>query len=161
MQQEIIIKKGPKSQEEKQALIKQIMNKIVTGEIHEKTITENANNLNISRYTFREYLPLAYSQLEIKPEIQIKKAKDTRQFLIDSLMNDFKRCDDPTLRSVLSRNISSLLDSQEKSSMLIMQYKGEDKKDEVQTAEPGLFSRLLNQIDHNVKMAKKNKIIEV
>ena len=67
--------------------------------------------------------------------------------MIDTLINDFKRIEDPIQRNILSRNISSLLDSQEKSSMLLMQFKQEENKDEkVITSGTGLFTKYLSKI---------------
>ncbi len=145
----MIIRTGPKSQEEKEVIIKQIQNLIITGEIHEKTITENANQLSISRVTLREYLPIAYHGVDINPELLIKKVKDTRQFLIDVLMKDFNDCTDPLQRSFLSKNISAMLDSQEKSSALLMQFKEGNKKEEVITSGSGFFTKYLSKIPHH------------
>lgn len=161
MSQEIITKKGPKSKEDKQVIIKQIVNQIITGEIHERTLTDNAKAINISRYTYREYLPMAYSQIDLNPETQIKKVKDTRQFLIDNLLNDFKRCEDPIQRNLLSKNISSLLDSQEKSSLLIMQHKKEEEsKEKVITSGTGLFTDYLSKIPNPTITKEDEKLYD-
>jgi hypothetical protein len=139
---------GPKSNEEKETIIKEIQNLIITGEIHEKTITENADKLKISRFTFREYLPTAYQKLDIHPDTIIKRVKDTRQFMIDVLLRDFRKCDDPLQRNNLSKNISGLLDSQEKSSRLILAFEDENNKEEIITSGTGLFTKYLSKISN-------------
>lgn len=144
----MIIRTGPKSQEEKEVIIKQIQNLIITGEIHEKTVSENANQLSISRITLREYLPIAYHGVDINPELLIKKVKDTRQFLIDVLLKDFNECTDSLQRSFLSKNISAMLDSQEKSSVLLIQFKEENKKEEVITSGFGFYTKYLSKLSH-------------
>lgn len=146
MKQEIILKSGPKSEEEKQIIIKEIINQIITGEIHEKTTTENAKKLNISRYTYRKYLPLAYSQVEINPELEIKKVKDIREYLVCKLLEDFSNNEDFIQRNILIKNINSLLESQEKSSFLIMQQKNDNKDKNIEIAQPRLFTDILSKI---------------
>lgn len=140
------MKTGPKSEQEKEALIKQIQNLIISGEIHEKTITENADKIKISRYTFRNYLSIAYQQLDIQPEIIVKRVRDTRQCMLDILLRDFMQCEDPIQRSNLSKNISGLLDSQEKSATLMSQAIGEVS---VITSGTGLWTKYLSKLPHN------------
>ncbi|MCF7798364.1 hypothetical protein K9M74_00505 [Candidatus Woesearchaeota archaeon] len=111
-------------------------------------ITEDdLDKLKISRFTFREYLPTAYQKLDIHPDTIIKRVKDTRQYMIDVLLRDFRRCDDPLQRNNLSKNISGLLDSQEKSSRLILAFE-EGDKEEIITSGTGLFTKYLSRISN-------------
>lgn len=122
----MIQKAGPKTEVQRSNLILEVENMVTNGEIIEKSQSECANSLGISRNTFRDYLNEVYKNLDYDVEAENKRIRNTRNYMLNSLLKDFNSTHNPLIKEKLSKTINSILESQEKTITLIIENKKED-----------------------------------
>lgn len=138
----MIQKAGPKTDEQRRDLMLKVESFIINGDVHQMSYSECANILGISRNTFKGYLNKAYKNLEFDVEAENKRIKDTRNYVLKSLLDNFTSTTNPLIKEKLGKSIVSILDSQEKSNLLIQ----ENKKQYVNTNSKTLREVFLDKL---------------